>query len=210
MAGGHRNDHSVGSGWYASWGKRSFDVVGGFLLLPVLGAVSLFAVPLILGTDGGSVLYRAERRGLGGKTFILLKFRSMRVDAPDIRNPDGSTYSAADDPRVTKVGRALRRWSLDEVPQLLNIIRGDMSFVGPRPNLATRPLSDLREEELKRLLVRPGLTGYSQAYFRNSIPAEEKYRYDGEYVDNLSLLLDLKVLLRTVKTVLSAENVDAA
>ncbi len=198
-----------GRTWYATWGKRAFDIAGGVALLPVLAAVSLVVVPVILGTSGRPVLYRAERRGLNGRSFMLLKFRSMVVDAPDVRNADGTTYSAPNDPRVTRVGRLLRRSSLDELPQILNIIKGDMSFVGPRPNLATRPLDALRGDELVRLRVRPGLTGVSQAYFRNGIAVEEKYRHDCEYVESLSLALDLKVVLRTVKTVLTAENVDA-
>lgn len=213
MRRGELNDRSIPAGvggWYAGWGKRSLDIAVGVLLLPVLGAASLFVVPIILATEGRPVLYRAVRRGYLGRTFVLLKFRSMVLDAPDVRNPDGTTYSAAEDPRVTRVGRLLRRSSLDELPQLINIIKGDMSFVGPRPNLATRALDQLHSEELKRLQVRPGLTGLSQAYFRNGISVEEKYRHDCEYVDNLSFMLDLKVVLRTVRTVLTAENIDAS
>lgn len=137
----------------------------------------------------------------------MLKLRTMYVDSPDVRNPDGSTYSGRDDARVTPVGRVLRRLSLDELPQVFNVLRGDMSFIGPRPHLATTDYSALDEARRKRLTVRPGITGYSQAYFRNSITTEEKIKLDVVYAENVSLLFDLRILFRTVLSVIGAKNV---
>ena len=139
----------------------------------------------------------------------MYKFRSMKVDAPDIRNADGSTFNGEDDPRVTKVGRILRKTSLDEIPQILNVLKGDMSIVGPRAFLATtaKSYSEMDELRKKRLVVRPGITGYSQAYYRNSIGLEKKIEFDCFYVDNISFLMDSKILFKTALAVLLRKNI---
>jgi len=111
----------------------------------------------------------------------MYKFRSMKVNAPDIRNPDGSTFNSDSDYRVTQVGKILRKTSIDELPQVLNILKGEMSFIGPRPNLPNDSNQYLGLEN-DRLKVRPGITGYSQAYYRNSITASERYQYDIMYI----------------------------
>ena len=133
----------------------------------------------------------------------------MRVNAPDLRNADGSTYNGADDPRVTKIGKLMRKTSLDELPQLLNVLKGDMSIVGPRGFLTTKfkSLELLSEPERKRLTVRPGITGYSQAYFRNSISMEDKIKYDCYYVDHMSFWLDIKIIVQTAVSVVKHENI---
>ena len=133
----------------------------------------------------------------------------MRVNAPDIRNKDGSTYNGDDDPRVTKVGRIMRKTSVDETPQILNVLKGDMSIIGPRPFVTTHyyGYDKLDEKMKKRLEVRPGITGYSQAYFRNSITQDEKIDNDCYYVDHISFLMDIKVFFYTIKSVLKHENV---
>lgn len=131
----------------------------------------------------------------------------MKMNAPDIRNSDNSTYNAPDDPRITRVGRIIRSMSVDEFPQLLNVLIGDMSLIGPRPVTIDRPLEQYDEKRWKRLTVRPGITGYSQAYFRNSISNEEKLEKDAEYVGNVTFLGDLRIILATIKTVLFHKNI---
>lgn len=131
----------------------------------------------------------------------------MRVNSPDIRNADGSTYNGEDDPRVTPIGRLMRKTSVDELPQIFNVLLGDMSFVGPRPHLAGTSSEDMTHVQRKRLEVRPGITGYSQAYFRNSIPAPERDANDAYYVDHISFGFDMKILWRTAASVLRREHI---
>ena len=189
--------------------KRFIDILLSIIALPFFGIIFLILAPVIYFTDRGPVFYNAPRLGMNGKIFNMYKFRSMYVNAPDLRNADGSTYNGADDPRVTKIGKIMRKTSLDELPQLLNVLKGDMSIVGPRGFLTTKfkSLELLSEPERKRLTVRPGITGYSQAYFRNSISMEEKIKYDCYYVDHMSLWLDIKILVQTVVSVLKHENI---
>jgi len=130
----------------------------------------------------------------------------MIVDAPDIRLPDGSTYNAEDDPRVTKIGKFLRKTSIDELPQIFNVLQGEMSFIGPRPDPVDW-LNKYTEEEKVFLTVKPGITGYNQAYFRNSVDANTKIKNDIFYAENISFILDLKILLKTLQTVFSRQNI---
>jgi len=130
----------------------------------------------------------------------------MIVDAPDIRLPDGSTYNAEDDPRVTKIGKFLRKTSIDELPQIFNVLKGEMSFIGPRPDPVDW-LNKYTEEEKVFLTVKPGITGYNQAYFRNSVDANTKIKNDIFYAENISFILDLKILLKTLQTVFSRQNI---
>lgn len=148
----------------------------------------------------------ASRIGKNGRIFKMYKFRSMIVNAPDLRMEDGSTYNAADDPRVTKVGRFLRRTSIDEIPQLLNVLIGDMALIGPRPDSAFY-LEHYTPEERVILTVRPGITGWNQAINRNSVGTKEKLQADIYYVEHLSFLFDIKVLWLTVMAVLSHKDV---
>src|SRR5699024_8344824 len=119
-----------------------------------------------------------------------------------------STYNSENDDRVTKDGRILRKTSIDELPQILNVLNGDMSLVGPRPNLTTKPMSELTEIERNRIQVIPGITVYNQAYYRNSVTLDERYRNDCYYVDNYNFLLDLKIILVTIKNVLRRKNIN--
>ena len=175
--------------------------------VPILLIVVLFVSPIIFFTDRGPVFYIAERVGQYGKAFKMIKFRSMRVNAPDLRRADGSTYNGNNDPRVTKIGKIIRVTSVDELPQIINVFLGQMSIVGPRPNLPTIPYSEMDFEHKHRLEVRPGLTGYNQAFYRNSVSIEEKLLNDNYYVDNMSLLLDGKIVLKTIETVVRRKNV---
>jgi lipopolysaccharide/colanic/teichoic acid biosynthesis glycosyltransferase len=133
----------------------------------------------------------------------------MYVNAPDIRNKDGSTYNSDSDKRVTKIGRLLRKTSIDELPQVLNVLKGDMSWIGPRASVPKEGYTwyDLDEIQRKRLTVRPGLTGYTAALYRNSIPQEEKHKWDCYYVDHINFLLDMKIVILTIKTVILRKNI---
>jgi len=136
----------------------------------------------------------------------MYKFRSMKVNSLDFRNEDGSTFNSEDDPRLTKIGKFIRKTSLDETPQLLNIIKGDMSIIGPRPDLPEhRDLYEGNEE--RKLEVRPGVSGLNQAYYRNTVPWKERIQNDIYYIDNLTILLDIKIFLKTVSSVLKRESV---
>lgn len=179
------------------------------MCLPFFGILFIFVAPIIKLTDKGPVFYNAERLGKDGKVFKMYKFRSMRVNAPDIRNKDGSTFNGDDDPRVTKIGRIMRKASIDEIPQILNVLKGDMSIIGPRPFVTTHyeGYDKLDVKGKKRLEVRPGITGYSQAYYRNAIGKDEKINNDCYYVDRISFLLDFKIFFRTIKSVIKRENI---
>ena len=136
----------------------------------------------------------------------MYKFRSMKVNAPNLLNKDGSTYNAKDDPRVTRVGRFLRSSSLDETAQIINVIKGDMSLIGPRAS-GWEALDSYQPDEIDKMKVRPGITGYTQAYYRNSISVKEKRLMDAWYANNASLWLDIKIFFKTIQTVLLRKNV---
>lgn len=192
---------------YIHFFKRVIDVIFAFIALPFVLLIIILLAPFIYLEDRGPVFYAADRIGYGGKPFKMLKFRSMKVNAPDIRLADGSTYNGEDDPRVTRVGRFLRKTSLDEVPQLLNVLVGQMSIIGIRPD----PLDWLEkynEHERVILTVKPGITGYNQAYFRNSADGETKLRNDVYYAEHISFWLDVKIFFKTIRTVLFREHVN--
>ena len=192
---------------YVHFFKRVIDLLVTLCLLPFFCVIYIALVPFYFFMDRGPMFYSGKRLGQYGKSFPMHKFRSMKVNAPDIRLKDGSTYNGDDDPRVTKLGRFIRKTSLDEIPQILNVLKGDMSLIGPRPD----PLDWLdkyKEEEKVFLNVRPGITGYNQAYYRNSADAQEKIDNDVYYAKNISFALDVKIILKTIKTVLCRENVN--
>ena len=193
---------------YKRFFKRIFDIIIGLLALPFVLLLIIIIGPIIYFTDRGPIFYNGPRIGLNGKVFKMCKFRSMRVNAPDLRTADGSTYNGDDDPRVTKIGRFIRKTSLDEIPQFLNVLAGQMSFVGNRPD-TPRMLDVYTDEQKKWLLItKPGITGYSQAYYRNSTTCEEKIANDIYYAKNESFMFDLKIVFRTVRTVLFRENIN--
>ena len=194
---------------YKHFFKRLFDIIVGLLALPFVLLIILIFAPIIYFTDRGPVFYNAERLGKKGKVYKMYKLRSMYVNSPDIKNADGSTYNGENDPRVTPVGRFMRKTSIDELPQFLNILFGHMSLIGPRPHLTKsyKGYDLLDEPHKKRLDVRPGVTGYSQAYFRNSIPSEKKLENDVYYVEHLTLWLDIKIVFKTALSVLKRENI---
>lgn len=188
--------------------KRFFDILIGLVALPFVLLLIAILGPIIYFTDKGPIFYNGPRIGLHGKIFKMCKFRSMLVNAPDIRTADGSTYNSEDDPRVTKIGKFMRKTSLDEIPQFLNVLSGQMSFVGNRPD-TPRMLEVYTDEQKKWLLItKPGITGYSQAYYRNSTTNEEKIANDIYYAQHESLGMDVKIIFRTIKTVLFRENIN--
>ena len=193
---------------YRHFFKRLIDIVSALLLLPLVLLVIFIMTFIIRIDDNGPVFYNAKRMGRNGKPFKMFKLRSMKVNAPDLRNADGSTFNSDHDPRVTRTGRFMRKTSIDEIPQILNVLKGDMSFIGPRPVLANKPYTEYDEIRRKRLTVRPGITGYSQAFFRNSITQDEKFQYDCYYVDHLTFRLDVKILFVTVYSVLRRKNIN--
>lgn len=184
--------------------KRAMDIALGFIGAIFLIPIFIFIAPVIHFTDGGPVFFCGERLGYRCKVFRMYKFRSMRVNAPDLRNSDGSTYNSERDPRVTGIGHFIRKTSIDELPQLINVLKGDMSIVGPRPGTTD---AEITSDEEKRRSVRPGITGYSQAYMRNSDTMEERMRNDCYYADHMSLAFDCRILLKTVFSVVERENV---
>lgn len=186
--------------------KRAADVLICIIALPFWFILYVIFAILIKIDDGGPVFYRAERIGKGCKKIHMLKFRSMKVNAENILNADGSTYNAADDPRVTKIGKFLRETSLDETPQILNVIKGDMSIIGPRAS-GWDALPTYKDDEMDKMKVRPGITGYTQAYFRNSISVREKRLKDAWYAKHISFLLDTKIFFKTIQTVLKHDNI---
>ena len=186
--------------------KRLFDLI---IVIPGLLIALLLIIPVgivIYLEDKGPIFYNAQRLGKDGKVFKMYKFRSMKANAPDLRMDDGSTFNGENDPRLTKVGRFIRKTSLDEIPQLLNVLKGDMSLIGPRPDLPEHKMMYVGNEE-RKLEVRPGITGYSQAYFRNSIEWKERIQNDIYYIDNLTFIMDIKILIKTVTSVLKSEGV---
>ncbi len=155
--------------------------------------------------DGGTIFYKARRIGKDSRIFNMMKFRSMIVNAPNWTNKDGSTYNAVDDDRVTKVGKIIRKTSIDELPQFWNILIGDMSFIGPRASGALA-LDNYQPDEVAKMKVRPGLTGYTQAYFRNDLSVREKRLKDAWYADHMTFWLDVKIFFKTFQTVFKCEN----
>jgi exopolysaccharide biosynthesis polyprenyl glycosylphosphotransferase len=191
--------------------KGAIDLVGALLLLGLFGVPMALAALAIRLSSPGPVLFRQQRSGLNGQPFTMLKFRSMISDAEQLRHElealnemSGPVFKVTNDPRITPLGRLLRRYSIDELPQLFNVLRGEMSLVGPRP----LPVDEVKRfDDLahrRRLSVKPGLTCLWQISGRNNTcDFKEWVRLDLEYIDNWSLWLDLRILLRTVPAVLS-------
>lgn len=192
------------------WSKRGFDLVVAsvllFLVAPVLAVVAL----VVKLQDGGPVLFHQARVGRSGQKFEMLKFRSMAPDAEDrlaelqlLNESDGLLFKIKEDPRITPVGRFMRRYSIDELPQLFNVLRGEMSLVGPRPPLLTE-VDQYGDDVRRRLLVRPGLTGLWQISGRSSLSWDEAVRLDLFYVDNWTMTSDLVIMAKTLRAVLGA------
>lgn len=187
--------------------KRMFDFVIGLIAFPFVLLFICIIGPFIYFEDKGPIFYKAQRISKNGGVFSMYKFRSMKVNAPDIRLENGDTYNGDDDPRVTKIGRFMRKTSIDEIPQFLNVLIGNMSLIGPRPD--TLDFLDVYKKEFPSVLaVNPGISGYNQAYFRNSIDGIQKMKNDAYYAEHLTFGMDVKIVLKTIKTVLFRENIN--
>jgi exopolysaccharide biosynthesis polyprenyl glycosylphosphotransferase len=189
--------------------KRTFDIVGATLLLSLLSPLLLTIVLAVRVSSRGPVFYRSIRRGIGQRPFACLKFRTMHTNAEEhqadleqFNEASGALFKIRDDPRLTRVGRALRRFSLDELPQLVNVLRGDMSLVGPRP-LPERDYEMLEDWHRKRYLVLPGITGLWQVSGRSELDFDDLVHLDFIYLERWSLALDLTILLKTIPAVIS-------
>lgn len=190
---------------YKKYIKRILDLIFSLVALPFLVVITLVVAVLIFVDDKGPVFYISDRIGKDGKLFKMIKFRSMKVNSPDIRLEDGSTYNGEDDPRVTRMGKFLRVTSIDELPQIFNILVGNMSLIGPRPDPPDW-LERYPENVKEFLSVRPGISGYSQAYYRNSADADKKMENDLYYALNCTFSMDVKVFFKTIASILKREN----
>jgi lipopolysaccharide/colanic/teichoic acid biosynthesis glycosyltransferase len=192
--------------------KRGMDLVGALLALVVLSPILLAVSASLLVSSGPPILYAQQRVGRGGRSFRILKFRTMRHGSHALMDEywehnelDGPIFKMRSDPRVTAVGRLLRKYSVDELPQLVNVLLGQMSLVGPRP-LVPEEYASLGNRELQRLLVRPGITGLWQVSGRNDVDFRSWMDLDLEYIRTWSLRSDVRILLRTIPAVLTARG----
>ncbi len=187
--------------------KHIFDFLASLLGLVIISPLFLAICIAIEVNDPGSPFFKQKRIGKDGKTFEIIKFRTMVLNAEKLG--DGLVVQSEDDPRITKVGRLLRKTSLDELPQLLNILSGQMSLIGPRPPVTYHPYNGYEnypERAKKRFQMRPGITGLAQVEKRNSATWDERIEIDIDYVENFSLLLDLKILFKTISSMKYTEE----
>jgi lipopolysaccharide/colanic/teichoic acid biosynthesis glycosyltransferase len=182
--------------------KRILDVVASLLAIAVLSPVFVVIWTAIRISSKGPAIFRQERAGKNGRPFIFYKFRTMKTEV----DPFGPSPKAADDLRLTGVGKFLREYSLDELPQLFNVLKEDMSIIGPRP-LYISQMAEWNERQKKRLLVKPGLTGLAQISGRGELTHEEKLEFDVKYVETASFLTDIKIILATIAQVFGRKNI---
>lgn len=189
---------------YKNFFKRFADFFISLIAVIILALPMAIIALLVRLQDGGPAIFKQERLGKDGKSFYIYKFRTMIIDAEK-----GGVYSDNKDPRVTKIGNILRKTSLDELPQFINILKGDMSFIGPRPPLTYHPwpITEYTEEQFKMFGVRPGITGWAQVNGRKAVEWNKRIRLNVWYVENVSLGLDIKILFMTVfKVLANADN----
>ena len=185
--------------------KRILDIAISLCVIIFLWPIYLITAVAIKLEDRGPVIFKQTRLGKDHKKFTLYKFRSMVVNA---EHTGSGVYSGSDDDRVTKVGKVIRATSIDELPQAFNILKGDMSLIGPRPPLTYHlwPIEDYSKEELRMFEVRPGITGWAQVHGRKNVEWHKRIRYSIWYVDHCSFLLDLKIILKTILQVISNKD----
>ncbi|MEN6384580.1 MAG: sugar transferase [Phycisphaerales bacterium] len=182
--------------------KNLFDLIVSLLMVVILLPVFVLLIVIIKISSKGPAVFSQTRAGKNGIPFTFYKFRTMKIDV----DPFGPSPKSGQDPRLTKIGIFLRKYSLDELPQLFNVIKGDMSLVGPRP-LYVAQIAEWNQEQKKRLLVKPGITGLAQIRGRGKITIEQKLQYDVEYVQNASFLLDMKIILQTILQVFKGKSI---
>lgn len=188
--------------------KRCLDIILSFLGIVILSPVFLFTAAAIKLDSPGEIIFKQQRIGLNGKVFNIYKFRSMCVGA---EKTGTGQYSFKGDPRVTKVGKVIRALSIDELPQFFNILKGEMSIIGPRPTLTYHPwkFEDYTNEQKKRFLVRPGVTGLAQINGRKDISWDKRIEYDIEYIEHMSFFNDFKIFFKTIiKILMRADNMN--
>lgn len=188
--------------------KRLIDFFGSLLGLIILSPILIIIAILIKATSKGPVFFKQERLGKNGKVFKIIKFRTMVVNAEKIG--DGLSIKNANDSRITKVGRILRVTSLDELPQLFNVLFGQMSLVGPRPPVTYHPYNGFENYPKwakKRFNMRPGVTGLAQVTVRNSVSWDERISIDNKYIDSFNIWLDMKILLKTIQKIFKPQNI---
>lgn len=183
--------------------KRSLDLITALFLVIILSPVMLIAAILIAVNRDGPILFKQERPGKDGKIFTVYKFRTMSTM---LRDKNGNELSDFD--RMTKIGKILRKTSVDELPQLFNIIKGEMSFIGPRP-LLKEYLELYSPEQMRRHDVLPGISGWAQVNGRNTLTWDEKFAYDVYYVDHYSFKMDLKIFIKTIENVVSQDGINS-
>ena len=188
--------------------KRLLDIIFSFLGIIIVSPIFLIVAIAIKIDSKGPIIFKQKRLGKNGKEFDIYKFRSMIVGAEKIGT---GVYSKKDDNRVTRVGKFIRMTSIDELPQLVNILKGEMSFIGPRPVLTYHPwkYEDYTAEQLKRFEVRPGVTGWAQIHGRKQLEWDKRIEYDVEYAEKVNFILDIKIFLITIyKVLLMKDNVN--
>lgn len=187
--------------------KRVIDLIGSVIGLVILAPLNIFIAIAIKLTSKGPVLYRQERLGKDGKTFFIFKFRTMVIDADKIG--DGLFVKTEFDTRITTIGKLLRATSLDELPQLLNVLIGEMSLVGPRPPVPFHPhkYNEYSAFQKRRFEMRPGITGLTQVTVRNSVPWDERIKVDVKYNEKFNVLLDINILIRTIFKIFQRESI---
>lgn len=192
---------------YAKYVKRILDFTLSLLALIVLSPIMLILAIIIKIDSKGPIFFLQERLGRNGKVFKIIKFRTMIVNAEHIG--DGLSVKTENDNRITKIGKILRKTSLDELPQLINVVKGDMALIGPRPPVTYHPhkFEDYPEHQKPRFNVRPGITGLAQARVRNNATWDERIEIDLEYINKITFLGDIKIIFDTIKCIFKKENI---
>jgi exopolysaccharide biosynthesis polyprenyl glycosylphosphotransferase len=205
-----KDDIKAGKGYF--FAKRAFDICASLCAIVVLSPVFIATAIAIRCEDGKAAVFSQRRVGKNGKRFSMYKFRSMRTDAEKLlkklkeqNEAEGPVFKMKEDPRITRVGKFIRKYSIDELMQLFNVLKGDMSIVGPRPALP-REVSKYDAYARQRLLVKPGLSCYWQISGRSDIGFDEWMQLDVKYIKEMSFLTDLKIILRTIPAVLKGEG----
>ena len=190
---------------YSRYIKRILDIIICIIGIPIVMLLVFLFGLLIKLEDRGPIFYKAERIGKNSDLYKMYKFRTMKVNAPILFNEDGSTYNSKNDSRVTRIGKFMRETSIDETPQIFNVLKGEMRLIGPRASLASA-LDTYQDDEFDKMKVKPGITGYTQAYYRNGLSNREKRLKDAWYANNVSFWLDVKIFFRTILTVVKREG----
>ncbi|MGE7918114.1 sugar transferase [Viridibacillus sp. NPDC093762] len=199
--------------FYAKYGKRLLDIVISSILLPIIALFMLIIAIILLFVSGRPIFFTQQRTGINYSNFQIWKFRTMRNNLSQKNKvndweggvPEQFVFKSSQDTRMTGIGKLLRKLSLDELPQIINVLKGEMSLVGPRPEVP-EITAYYNLEQAKRLYMKPGITGLAQINGRSNIPHGRKINYDIDYVENCSFLLDIKILMRTIRVVFSREG----